>query len=664
MPVRININGVGTVEVGDEFDKMTPDQQNGVIAHIVEQTKKGAVSGLPTKQEEPSMLADVGRSIGMAVPFNDRMVAGLKSLPGIGNGQDYSANLANERAANQDLIHRHPFLAGTGQAVGSLALPVASAGVAANGASLAARAALGAGTGAAMGSVYGASSAPDFTNAGDTAKHVAIGTGVGGLLGGGVPILAQGIGAAYRGVRGLLAGGADGMSRAATGHMAGAVSADGAPAVTSELSRLGDQAMLADAGPALLGKLQGASLNSDEGRTIASNLLAARNRGANQRIQSTVDRELGPAESPQSATNNILATRSEKDAANYPAALDNAPPVDISGPVSSLASMIERNKDTTGGKALANLKNMLTETAPDGKLVLKTDANNLHRVKQEIDNVINYDAPGLGVPAGSLRNVQGILKMIRSQLNGALEQQVPGYTEANAASAALARRAEAVKEGTSVLDSGKTAMWPGDLSQKYAGMEPGERAAFAKGARAEIERNLDTKANDLVAGKNVIKGEGDWNRDRLATVFGQGPTDKLINTLDAEGKFRDTYNKVVENSQTAQRTAAARAMKPEPSSETPFFGPSSTVSGMGVTALKKGVGLLANQFRGDPTRAYGEVADLLTRQGSERDATLAAIMDYLERQRMFARQGDIAGRVAAPVALGLLGNEVRRRAGQ
>ena len=72
--------------------------------------------------------------------------------------------------------------------------------------------------------------------------------------------------------------------------------------------------------------------------------------------------------------------------------------------------------------------------------VSQNDANVLHKVKGELDNVIQYDAPGLGVPAGAVKNQQAALKQMRFRVNQALEQQAPGYAEANAASHALANR--------------------------------------------------------------------------------------------------------------------------------------------------------------------------------------------------------------------------------
>ena len=101
----------------------------------------------------------------------------------------------------------------------------------------------------------------------------------------------------------------------------------------------------------------------------------------------------------------------------------------------------------------------------------------------------------------------------------------------------LARRAEAVKAGTQALDSGKTAVRPQALADQFSSMEPGEQIAYGKGVRSEVDRLLSTKENDLVAGKNVIKGDGDWNRDRLATIFGPTAADNVVNTVGQEGTF-------------------------------------------------------------------------------------------------------------------------------
>ena len=541
----------------------------------------------------------------------------------------------------------------------------------ASGSTMLARALSGAGSGAAFGAAQGASDTPDLTNLDSAAKNIGTGALVGGTIGASLPIVAGGIGSAYTAAANVIDGGAPGISRAAQSPLLAALQADGVGNVQSAASRLGDQGMLADMGPAMLGKAQGATLNSDDARTILTNALQARAAGANARIGSDVDAAFGPAEDPQLVRNSIVDTRSAVDGQNYPPVLANAPPVDTTGVATTVGQLLSNSlPGTMANKALLNVRNMLMDQREVPALdsegnpligasgepvttmqpIPRDDAGQLHSLKTELDNVINYDAPGLGVPAGALSNQQGILKLIRGQLNGALEDQVPGYAAANSASSALAKRAEAVQLGTSILDSGKTAITPQNLSQQFGAMQPGEQIALAKGARGEIDRVLDTRANDLVAGKNIIKGEGDWNRARLSTVFGAAPTNAVINTMDRESQFANTVNKVVENSQTAQRNASAAAMRAPTTSGHPLISPDSTISGVGMTLAKKGISAVSNALKSDPTSSYGELARVLSAQGPQRDAYISALTDALGRSNANAATGQTIGNAAALAA--------------
>jgi hypothetical protein len=327
-------------------------------------------------------------------------------------------------------------------------------------------------------------------------------------------------------------------------------------------------------------------------------------------------------------------------------------------------------------RALTNLRDMMMTTEQRPRLdafghqqidargqpifdevpVSQNDAEVLHKVKQELDNVIQYDQPGLGVPAGALTRQQGALKMMRGQLNDTLEQQVPGYAAANRQSAALAQRADAVEAGTQYLGSGKTTPSPERFAAEFEPLSQGEKIAFAKGSRGNIERVLGTKANDLQALRGELQGEGGWNTSKIATVHGQQAADDLMASVDRNLKFRDTYNKVVENSQTAQRQAAASAMKPTPASETPLINPNMSATGLVATGAKKAaIGVANALLRRDPTQSYGEVARVLSASGAQRDAYIKAIADALTRRQSHAAAAPAFGDRAALIAA-ILGN--------
>ncbi len=259
--------------------------------------------------------------------------------------------------------------------------------------------------------------------------------------------------------------------------------------------------------------------------------MTARNQGTNQRIAGDVNAALGPAEDPQTVTNAIRAHRSAVDEVNYPAAFRGAPPVDTANVLVQLGPMIQGSVGMER-RALENLRGMLMTERQVPRLdpqtgahmsdargnplfdsipTPQTDPQILHKIKGEIDNVIQYDAPGLGIPAAALSRQQGALKHLRGELNDTLEGQVPGYARANAQSSALARRGEAVDLGTQYLGSGKTTASPERFSAEFNQLQPGEQIAFAKGSRGNIDRVLGTKANDLQALKSELQGEGGWN---------------------------------------------------------------------------------------------------------------------------------------------------------
>jgi hypothetical protein len=647
----------------------------------------GAKTVAPTEAPAGRIMSradDIVRALANGVTFGlmDRGAAAAGAATGIGGKfGDYSGNLEAQRNETDAFHNDSPITSTATNIVGSAALPIGAFGAAARALSLGGKSLLGGLTGAGLGGIQGAAESKDWTDPAQTAKDAAVGSALGFAIGGTLPGAAKVVGTGVEKVANAIRGKADGISRPATGHLVSAMEADTPAAVQTQIDRLGPDAMLADTGPAMLGKAQGASLSSDEGRTILQKMLTDRNTGTNQRIMSDVNRALGPAEDPQTVTNAIRAHRAEVDALHYPAALDKAPPVETAPILLQLDGMIRSSPvGSMENKALGNLKEMMLRKEKQPLLdaegypqydrlgnerfrdvpVSENDASILHKVKGELDNVIEYDAPGLGVPAGALQRQQGALKHLRGELNSALETQVPGYLAANRASAALARRGEAVDLGTKYLGAGKTTASPERFTDEFSRLDPGEQIAFAKGSRGNIERALGTKANDLQALRTELRGEGGWNTVKIGTVHGADAADDLVGTVDRNLKFRDTFNKVVENSQTAQRTAAKDAMKPEPSTETPLFNPNSTATGIAVTGVKRVAQAAFNALtRSDPTRSYGEIADILSAQGPQRDKYFQAIVDAMGRRTQNQAIGESVGDKGA-LATAIIANAMMR----
>ncbi|WP_319796564.1 hypothetical protein [Nitrobacter sp.] len=214
----------------------------------------------------------------------------------------------------------------------------------------------------------------------------------------------------------------------------------------------------------------------------------------------------------------------------------------------------------------------------------------------------------------------------------------------------VARRADAVEAGTQYLGAGKTTASPERFAAEFQQMPVGEQIAFAKGSRGNIERALGTKANDLQALRLELQGEGGWNTAKIGTVHGDQAAQDLVDSVNRNLRFRDTFNKVVENSQTAQRQAAAGAMKPVPPGEVALINPNMSATGFALAGAKKALKAGYNAIRPDQTRAYGEIAQILTEQGAKRDQRIADIIAALDRRRGNQRVAATAGARSALLA--------------
>lgn len=690
----LNIEG-RKVSIDDGFLKLSPDEQNATVEEIAKSLGAGqpkapsvlsqAAAAAPVEVVTPAAAPDSGvtlRGIREAIHaptrilennlflgLGDRMRAGIGSILGAGG---YGDNLKQEQTETERYEHDHPVGAMASGLVGAAAAPVAAIGAAAKGANLITKSLLGATAGGTVGGLQGGFSSKDWTDLPQTLKDTAAGTLAGGFLGGMLPGAGQAIGAGVRAIADVVRGRANGMSRGATHHIVNAIEADGGmPVVRNEVSRLGDEAMLLDAGESLKGLAQGANLVAPEARSMTSTRLRSRDEATNDRIRGDVDRILGPAEDPVRATQNIVDYRTRVDNHNYPLVLRPAPPVEIAPIMRELDDAIASSVGNEQ-RALTNLRQMLTReqqqprpdpfvpgrqaTGRDGQPAFDTvqvsqdRAEVLHKVKQELDNVIEHELPGLGVQAGALRNQQFSLKRFRHDLNQALEDQVDGYARANRVSARLAHRAEEVKAGTGYLGEGKTTPSPERFLDEFEQKEVGQRIAFNKGSRGEIDRLIGTNSNNLTGLQKALRGEGSWNAEKLATVHGEQPTAQLLDSVDRNAHFRENFRDIVKNSQTAQRLTSKEALEPAVFKPNDIVAPGNSGAGMIASILKIGGSKLLNAVTGEHNlQTRTEIARILTERGPERERHILALADAM------ARRGQNANVSRGAVDTGLVG---------
>lgn len=541
----------------DGFDSLSPEQQEETINEIA--SSQGTQAQEQPEQQSGSWqdwFAGLGqqaanRGIGFSRTADDLTRLGLNAAT-FGFADKAVAGLTpstveQERAATQSARDRQGLLGTGAELAGGMAVPFAAAS---RGASLLGRFGTNAMTGiggvaartglaATEGAGYGVLDAlgNDRSLAGGAALG-AVGGSAGNLIG-------EGVGAVARSLRSPLARAQEYIAQRG---LYDNLTPDDAAA---RLSQLGDDAVLADLGSNLQGAAGAVAASPGQGRDIVTRGLTDRQAGANARLRGELDSTLGVAPIPSVIDEGIEASQRALSP-EYGAALSNSRAVDTS----QLANKLDADIVQLRGKAQkvsSDVRRMLNVTGADQ---LDPNPATLLQVRQAIDGMLSSETDS---------SARRALALARQSVDDTLTNAVPGIKEIDAQYAELARQRDALSTGQQVLDSGRTSLRPQELEQMVTqgalpqGASVGPSAVptrLQQGARAEIERIVGTNSNDRAALQRLIKGEGDWNRSRLNSLFGKAKTDRIINVIENEVAKQATYNTALGNSVTAARSAA------------------------------------------------------------------------------------------------------------
>jgi hypothetical protein len=376
-------------------------------------------------------------------------------------------------------------------------------------------------------------------------RQTAVGAGIGLAAGAAGPAIGKAVGA---GVRYFTQpdDAVSGLSSAARNYVTQELSDPAKVALQqAELSRLGPDATLADVSPEWLGVARGAASRPGTRDAIVESLLA-RQSGANARLGSDLDASLGPAVIPSQVQEGI-AQGQNIVGRQYAPVMAEARAVNME----PLAQQLEASAINLRGpeqQAVQRVRNFLNIPGTD---VLDPNPQALLSTRQAIDGLMSTE-----------QNPQVIrqLTMARQQVDEALAQAAPGIKGVDAQYSELARQSDALQQGRPILNNQATALRPQevqDMLQQGAlpqGQQIGPSAVptrMQQGVRAEIDRAAGTNAIDTTALRNIVRGEGDWNRQKLGMLFGQENADRALNAIDRETVFGDTANRVTRGSDTA-----------------------------------------------------------------------------------------------------------------
>lgn len=427
-----------------------------------------------------------------------------------------------------------------------------------------------------------------------------------------------------------------GISPAAASLANTVINADGQGAVRNMLTEMGPLGMIADAGPSSRGLTGGLVLKPSEARSTIENALTDRAAGANSRLTGDINAALGPSPVPSRVEAAIQANR-EALGPEYQRVMQTAGDVNTQ----PLADAFQASIADLRGPAQDAMRRVRGFLNAPNTSALDRSPQALLSTRQAIDGMIQGEA-----------NPQVVrqLSFARQAVDDELSRAVPAIKGVDAKYAELMRQSGALRDGANVLDSGKTVVRPQELADQFAASANPEGALVGpsaapfrtqQGARGEIDRLVGTKANDLVALKGMLQGEGGWNTNKLMTVFGEEPTNRLLGSVGREANFANTTNEVLQNSATARRQAAGDLLKETQPGSMNFTG--ATTAGVALQAAKKVLAdPIIKALIENPTAPRNlELARIMTAQGATRDQILDALLRFNRRAQAMSASGNL-----------------------
>ena len=397
------------------------------------------------------------------------------------------------------------------------------------------------------------------------------------------------------------------------------------PGAEARLNELGPEALTMEATPATFGVAQGLVTRPGAAQATIVDTVKGRQAGANTRLMGDLDETLGPAVAPSGVERSLQQQRDSLHPL-YQAVTGLNNPVEMRGIDTQLRAAIREESGATAN-ALRRVRDMIAPAqGANGERIVRSTPREVLNVRQALDDEL--------IKLADQPKAHATVTRFRALVDEALAEAVPDIKVLDATYSNLMRETEALGRGANVLKTGVEAIRPEDLIAERRALPLPQREAQRLGARAEIDRLVGTKANDITALKQLVQSEGDWNRAKLAEIFGAREAERIFNAVDREAAFQDTYRKLVENSQTAQRQGGARMIAAETGAGPNASMRDLTVLGAVAAAGQKGVRKISDAISGARrTEGDKELATALTKKGADRDLLVRAIRDAQKRRK-------------------------------
>ena len=565
-----------------------------------------------------------------------------------------------------------------GGVVGSVPLAIGAVGAVGRAATTAGKVLGGTGLGIVAGGTEGALQGAGAANEGNrgrgAATGAAIGAGMGGVVGMLAPVVSDGVQAIARRVKKLdVRTIADefGLSIPAARTVKSALANDDMERAIAAIRRGGDDAMLADAGPASRQMLDAASQTGGEALAITRDRVGTRAATQGARFKQTIDDVLGTPGGVRAAARDI----SQRTAPARQAAYDRAfaSPIDYSGPGRNIEAVLERIPPRTLKSAIDEAneamiaegkRNMqiLADIADDGSVTFREMPNvqQLNQIKIELGNIAQGEVDQFG--RKTARGVRA--SKLAAELRDAVGEAVPSYRTALKLGGDKIAEDNALDLGRNLLTKRTTFE---DVRDGLRGASDEAKAAAKRGLRENLDSIMENARTtlteieagnfDFETGQNAAKEALDALRN--LTTPANFKKARLVLGSDAKRLFDElqkTSDAMALRAAVAKNTATAvrSAIRQQVTDETAPGVLRRVVGNMGnpLDAAKDVTQTIAGIDPASMSEAqrqlFAEIADALTGiRGAEAERAMRAVQGAMQGQPIRDAEAEIIGRLVA-----------------
>lgn len=631
-------------------------------------------AALNQRTEDQITLSGMGGAAGGLV------AKGVQGLPLVGEFVDEAFNAINPgqgdrlralQGATEREFPKSSLAAEIGGGiVGSLPAAVAGTGAALQAATRTGRVLRGAGIGAAAGTAEGALAGAGRANDGDRVGGALTGAAVGGTLGaalGGIaPLIGEGVQSLTKRVKRLdvsTIAEEFGISQPAARTVKQALINDDLDTAVARLGELGDDAFLADAGPATGQLLNAASATGGQALRVTREAVTERSERLGRRLPQKLNDILGAPIGTRQAARQISQTTAPARKAAFDTAF--AQPIDFAGPGRKIESVLERVPPSTMQAAIREANEAMTEggrrnlqiladIADDGSVTFRELPNveQLHNIKMALDSAAREAVDQFGRPTA-----QGIrASRLAKDLRQAIGEAVPDYLQALKIGGDKIQQDNALDLGRKLLFKRTTVEDVRDLVSQ--GLSAESRDAARQGIRAAIEDTLsnvrrtisDPDIDAREAMQAVKEMSSRANRAKLRLILGDTKAKELLDELDRSATALSLRAAVSRNSDTAIRQSIQGQVKAEatPGLLRRTLGRGGNPLEAAQTITEEIAGIDPRSMSSREKAIFDEIADALTRiRGPEAQRALFSVRKALQGQPIKDAEAALIGRVTA-----------------